>query len=160
MESQPDYDWNEDEQAAGFVHPEPSRWFTIFLGVLTFWPILYIFLFVASIAGAIALSSTSENGTAAIFPLILVAHVGTILLGFVLMAYYSVYVLRDSRFSSDRRLLWVLVVVLGGMVGQAIFYVMWFWRRDPSVLGSPAQVPMPPTAPVPPAVSPGDSSAV
>lgn len=124
-----------DMQVAG---KRRSRFGMVVLGVLTFWPPLYMVLFMGIMFGSILLipSGTSQGEPwflAVIFPL----HLFTMLEMMALTVYYAVSVYQDPELQSDRKLLWMIIVLLGGFIGQAIFYVLWKVRRHPGVSGSP-----------------------
>jgi len=157
-----DFDWDEPaDSSAGRVHPDLSPKARILLGVLTFWPVLYILLFLFMIAALIFLaSSASESFMDGIFPVLLVFHLGTILLTFAMTIYYTVYVVTDARFVGAPRIVWLLLVLLGGILGQGIFYVLWFWMRDPAVLslGGTASTGSAPSGPAPPPLHDSDAA--
>ena len=92
------------------------------LGVLTFWPLLYMFLFIAGIA----LASASALPFGALFAV----HGATMVLCIGLLIYYVVHVLRSPQKQSDR-LLWAILLFVGGMIAMPIYWYMFIWNAEP-----------------------------
>lgn len=119
-----------------------SRFGLVVLGALTFWPPLYMVLFMATVFGSIMMiPSGGSQGEPWFLTVIFPLHFFTMLEMMAVTVYYAVIVYRDPGLQGDRKLLWMIIVLLGGFVGQAIFYVMWMVKRHPGVLGSPTVAP-------------------
>mgnify|MGYP006300978795 FL=1 len=117
-----------------------SRRRKIILGVLTAWPIVYIFLFmmvfvVMFVAGPI-MSQAGGGGDAfgALFAggfgLVFVGHIGTMLLQFGLLFYFLVHVFKRQDLEQNTQLLWALLIFMGGPIGQMIYWWKEIWRDD------------------------------
>jgi len=113
-----------------------SRTKLVVLGLLTFWPPVYMVLFVAVIVGMMFLVPSGGEGNPWPFVLIFPLHLLTMLEMFGLTVYYAVDVYRDPSLQGDRKVLWMVIVLLGGFIGQAIYYVLWLVKRNPAVLGA------------------------
>ena len=112
---------------------ELSRRTKLFVGALTLWPILYIFLFIAFtfglmfyIHGAGAAGPQAQEPPAAIL-LVFVLHFATILMTFALIAFYIVYLFKTDRVAQDKKALWAAVLFLGGMIAMPIFFYLYIW---------------------------------
>jgi threonine/homoserine/homoserine lactone efflux protein len=118
---------------------QPSRPLALFIGVLSVWPIVYFFLFMASMV----FMFTSAGTRSPLFASIFVLHVLTMLLIFALMAVYVFHAFNTDRIANDRRVLWVLVLLLGGLIAFPIYWYLYMWRPDSSsaVSGSDSMEP-------------------
>jgi hypothetical protein len=126
-------------QPVALSGPSMSRAARLFLGVLTFWPPVYIVLFILFAFGSVFLSTlgpSSNGGIPIAFSALFAVHLLTMLEMFGLTLYYAVNVYRDDALQGDRKILWMVIVLLGGFIGQAIYYVLWIVKHSPSVLGS------------------------
>jgi len=108
----------------------PKRPATILIGILTIWPFIYFFLFIAfmfftfiSISGA-----AGRKGPPAGFLLIFPLHLLTMLLMFVLIALYVIHAFRTDLIAEDRRVLWVIVLLFGGLIAGPIYWYLYLWR--------------------------------
>jgi hypothetical protein len=128
-----------------------SRPIKIVVGVLTAWPVLYIFLFFAFIAGTMFWMSRSasgggphSSGPPVAFLLLFAAHFATILLMFGLIAFYIVFLFKTDRVPQDKKALWAAVLFLGNMLAMPVFFYLYVWpdewprRTNDTVTGSPA----------------------
>jgi ABC-type uncharacterized transport system permease subunit len=107
----------------------PSKPACYFLAVLTIWPIVYFALFMSFIVFSFASigSSAAKNPTLDLFKFVVPLHILTILLMFALTAVYVVHAFRNDELASDRRILWVIVLLLGGMIASPVYW--WFYLR-------------------------------
>lgn len=133
--SRTDFVWDEGEPSRKFVHPDLSPGMTVLLGVLTIWPIAYFLL----VIGSVVFVSVGALGTWDIVRGIL--GVGTMLLSYAMTAYYGIYVYRDTRFAGDKQVIWLLVILLGGIIGQMVFYFLWFVKHDQSLVATSTPAP-------------------
>ena len=108
---------------------KPSKPACYFLAVLTIWPIVYFALFLSFIVFSFASigSSAAKNPTLDLFKFIVPLHILTIFLMFALTAVYVVHAFRNDELASDRRILWVVVLLLGGMIASPVYW--WFYLR-------------------------------
>ena len=105
----------------------------LFLGVLTLLPLFYIFVFIGFIITMIAAGPHLNAGP----PIALfVTHGAMMVLMLGLMIYYIIHVLQNPRLLSNtnERLLWVLVIILGGFIGQFVYWYLQIWKDEPTSL--------------------------
>lgn len=109
---------------------QPGRPATIVIGMLTIWPVLYIFVFFGFIIWtfiSIGMGSTKPDSPGAflfIFPL----HMLTMLLMFALITIYVVHAFRTNLIPEDRRILWVVVLLFGNLIAAPIYWYLYMWR--------------------------------
>jgi hypothetical protein len=109
----------------------------IVVGILTAWPVAYIFLFFAFIAGIIFWVSRSasgggphSSGPPVAFLLLFAAHFATILLMFGLIAFYIVFLFKSDRVPQDKKALWAAVLFLGNMLAMPVFFYLYVWPDE------------------------------
>jgi hypothetical protein len=100
----------------------------IALGVATFWPPVWFVVFFVVIAATATIAATAGDGALglpfAFFPLLFVGHAFTIVEMIALTVVYVIYAIKTPAIPEDQRLLWILVVLLGGFIGQAVCWFM------------------------------------
>ena len=102
----------------------PSRLVAYLIGLLSIWPPVYFCILLASIG--YIFSATPKHGFDA-FQTIFLFHIATILLGLALMAVYLVHVFRTDQLTQDRRVLWVIVLLLFGFFANPVYW--WLYIR-------------------------------
>jgi hypothetical protein len=104
---------------------ELSRGFRWSIGVLSCWPTVYLIAFFgfAFYSTASGVHSISDSG---VLPLV---HIGTIILTFVLAAFYVLFLFRTHRVPNDKKALWAAVLLLGAMVSMPVF---WYFYVRPT----------------------------
>ena len=128
---------HEAEVASVPSSPPMSKRARLLLGVLTFWPPFYIVVFMLLVLGSVALAALGHGDAAPpAFVALVFIHILTMFEIIGLTIYYAVNVYREPAIQGDRKILWMVIVLLGGFIGQAVYYVMWIVKRSPSVLGS------------------------
>lgn len=97
-----------------------SRGKKIALLLGTLWPPVYVVLFAVAIFVLLtqAITGATHDLMVALIPL----QVFTVVEVFVLLAIYAYLVLNKLDTDDRGRLIWLLAVVLGGSIGQLIFY--------------------------------------
>lgn len=112
----------------------PSRPAAYLIAVLSIWPIVYFMLFMAFVAFTFATFPSKPSGSlpVALFRYIFPLHFLTILLMFALTAVYVVHVFKSDQLPSDRRIMWVIVLLFGNIVAFPIYW--WIYMRP----GAPA----------------------
>ncbi len=114
------------EQSKSARGPEKTRWA---IGALTLWPPVYMLLFFAFI-GTMAVAGPGLMNEGA-FRSLFVVHFLTILVIFVLIAIYAVDVFRNPAVPEDRRVMWLVLVLLVGIFAMPVYWWL-FMRRSPS----------------------------
>jgi hypothetical protein len=114
-----------------------SRPVKVVIGVLTAWPVLYIFLFFGFIVASMIWMSQLPKGGGAdssgppiAFLLLFAAHFATILLMFGLIAFYIVYLFKTDRVPQDKKALWAAVLFLGNMMAMPVFFYLYVWPEE------------------------------
>lgn len=105
----------------------------IALGIGTVWPILYMFIFIIFIFSMVLFLPSGETSSTsgppvwffAIFPI----HFLTILWIWVLVIIYIVDVFRNDRVPKDKQVLWLIVILLGGIIAMPIYWYLYIWRE-------------------------------
>lgn len=114
-----------------------SRPIKIVVGVFTAWPLLYIVVFFAFIAGTMFWMSQSASGDEShssgppvgLF-LLFAAHFATILLMFGLIAFYIIFLFKTDRVPQDQKALWAVVLFLGNMLAMPVFFCLYVWPEE------------------------------
>ena len=104
----------------------------LFVGALTLWPIVYIFLFIAFAVGMMFYASGVDAATRAQEPpaaffLVFALHFATILMTLGLVGFYIVYLFKTDRVAQDKKALWAAVLFLGGMIAMPVFFYLYIW---------------------------------
>jgi len=107
----------------------PTKGTRILIGIATLWPPIYFALFIASIGVAFASAGPSANKQTFpdIFKFIFPLHCLTMLLSFALMAVYIVHAFKNSRFTQEMRILWVIILFMGNMFAFPVYW--WLYLR-------------------------------
>lgn len=105
----------------------------IVIGIFTIWPIVYMAFFIVWFAAtAVTFFQHAQQhtpaGPPALFQYIVLPHLFTMLLTFVLIAFYIVHVFKNSALKDDRRVLWAVVLFMGGIVAAPIYWWLFIWR--------------------------------
>jgi hypothetical protein len=114
-----------------------SRPIKLIVGLLTAWPVLYIFLFFGFIAASMVWMSSGAGkgashgaGPPVAFLVLFAAHFATILLMFGLIAFYIVFLFKTDRVPQDKKALWAAVIFLGNMVAMPVFFYLYVWPEQ------------------------------
>jgi hypothetical protein len=123
----------------------------LLLGALSLWPIVYfvvfVVFFIADFFSTFAdISSGHQSPDTsrffANFQTFFILQWVTILFTYGLIALYVVDVFRTERLARDRRVLWLVVLLVGSFIAMPVYWYLYVWR-DPD-----------PPPPWPPAGSP------
>ena len=108
----------------------PSRPVTIFIGILTVWPIVYFCLFVGFMFFSFSAmtASTPKPPSFDLFKYVIPLHLLTMLLMFALTAVYVIHAFRTDRIADNQRVLWVVVLFFGNMIAFPIYWYLYLWR--------------------------------
>lgn len=124
----------------------PSRPATILIGIASIWPIVYMCFFMGFMAYSFSTmeqpgQKTGGFGFPALFKYVFVLHLLTMLLMFVLMAVYIIHAFRTDLISSDKKILWVIILFFGGILACPIYWYLYMWRQRPPVTPAASTVP-------------------
>ena len=131
----------------------------ILLGLATLWPFVYMIFFFMFIFSMFLFIPTAPppgpglgpgsdpSGPPMFFFLIFPLHFLTILWIIALTVFYMVNVFRNDRVNKDMKVLWAVVLFMGGMIAMPIYWYLYIWREEtpgsstPAALGSGAWTP-------------------
>ncbi len=104
----------------------------LLLGVVTLWPFLYfvafVGFFVVQFLSVARSTGPSGGGPPTWFVVTLLLHAATILLSIGLLVVYIVDVFKNDRVARDMKVLWALVLFMGGPIAMPIYWYLYFWR--------------------------------
>jgi hypothetical protein len=114
-----------------------SRCTKITIGVLTAWPVLYVFVFFGFIAATIIGMSRAADGGGShssgppvAFLVLMAAHLATMLLMIGLIGFYIVYLFKTDRVPQEMKALWAVVLFLGSIFAMPIFFYLCVWPDE------------------------------
>ena len=97
----------------------------ILLAGATIWPNLYMLFFMS----VFLLSFLSrDNGPGFLWVIIVPLHLLTMLLIMGLIAFYIVNVFRNDRVNNDMKVLWAVVIFMGGPMAMPVYWYLYIWR--------------------------------
>ena len=105
-----------------------NRVFKIILGIITFWPILYIILFVLS-AFFLPNNNPLISNWSEVFPVFFGLHIFTMILIFALVITYIIIIIKNDRIVKETKILWVVMTVWGNMLTMPIYWCLHIWRK-------------------------------
>lgn len=71
------------------------------------------------------------------FALLIVMHMGTILLMFVLMPLYILLAVKDASHDQTMRIVWIVLMATTGMLVMPVYWYLYVWRKQPSEAAVP-----------------------
>lgn len=104
-----------------------SKPLKLLIGFIAIWPFIYLPLFMISIFSTIAMSSETESFPTAlvwIFPI----HFLTIIASLVVMGLCIYDVFTNDRIKGDKKALWGVVLLLGGMLALPFYWYIYIWK--------------------------------
>jgi hypothetical protein len=112
----------------------------ILVGFFTLWPPVYFMLFFCFILltmGSIFLGAVSGTDSPVPFlapfgfiPLIFIFHFLTILVIWGLIAFYIIYLFKSDRIPQEKKVLWLVLMILLGLFTMPIFYYFYIWPES------------------------------
>jgi hypothetical protein len=103
----------------------------IIIGFLTIWPMIYISIFVFSIASG--LLSDDPEGSPLLTSIIPPLHVFTMFLMLGLLAFYLLYLQKAKHVPNDKKVVWTAIVILGHVIGMSIFWYRYIWKEPKEI---------------------------
>lgn len=102
----------------------------IFIGILTLWPILYMFVFMAFMVAIMAVTlRTPQPEPPKLFFVMFAIHFFTILYMFGLIGFYVYYIFKTERVAKDKKALWAVVIFLGNIIAMPVFWFLYIWKE-------------------------------
>ncbi len=111
----------------------------IWLGIFTFLPFVFIFLYIATFfllfAGVFVVEQTGMQNEAPVFLLVnfglaFLSMGLAVITSFALMIYYIIHASNNPKFDSNDRLLWILIMVFAHQIGYIIYWYLKIWKED------------------------------
>ncbi len=102
----------------------------IWLGVLTFLPVLFMILYILLFLGTLFYSFSEMEGTydngagslvSGIWIAVLCLFLG-VLLNIGLLVYYILHAYKNEKFDNTLKLIWILVFLFGNGIGTIVYY--------------------------------------
>ncbi len=93
----------------------------------TLYPAAYFFIFLLSFSADGGSVRTPFFGS---FEVLMRFHIATMLISLALIIFYVVHAVKNSILSSEQRLLWVVLLILGGLFAGPVYWYLYLWR-DP-----------------------------
>lgn len=112
----------------------------VLLGIVSLWPIVYMFLFfvfVFSMAFGFGKGEDPGPAMAIVFGL----HLLTMILILALTIFYIVNIFRNDRVDKDKKALWAIVIFMGNAIAMPIYWYLYFWKEpSPATQVMPGQL--------------------
>lgn len=101
----------------------------IFLGLFTLWPpvylVIFIFMFIQIFFSIMGLGNINESSFFILFGM----HIVTMLIIFILMAVYLINVYRNVSVDKDKKILWTILILFGGIIAMPIYWYLFIWKE-------------------------------
>ena len=104
----------------------------IFLGVLTIWPVLYIFIFIFTVISMVFTMQEPPDQSSTIpaaFLLIFLLHLLTMFMVVVLLIVYIMNVFKNDRVDKDKKALWAVILFMGNIFAMPVYWYLYIWRE-------------------------------
>lgn len=122
----------------------------ILIGIGTFWPLIYIPIFIVFVAVLFATSVLDPGRGSEMSPLfgigfaiIMVFHMFTIFLSLGMTVFHVIHAVKNERLESNQRIMWIVLFFFAGMIAEPIYYYLEIWKEK-SVASVPGNLPPPP----------------
>ena len=116
-----------------------------------FYPLLFFAIWLGLVVGMFSWGSTDSGEFPAFVGLFLAVfplHCLTILLGFVLMPFYLIHIIKNPTASETVRIIFGVGVFMFGFIAMPLYYYLFIWRDQPPSWALPPQ-PTPSSLPSP-----------
>ncbi len=101
----------------------------LLIGLVTAWPIVYMVLFFASMfAGVAPGSEATDLPVFGGFETLMAFHLATMVAMLAVVVFYVVHAFKNDALGSEKRILWVIVLLLGGSFAAPIYWFHYVWR--------------------------------
>jgi hypothetical protein len=64
-------------------------------------------------------------------------HMGTMLLGFVLMPLYILLAVKDESHDQTMKIVWIVLMATTGILVMPVYWYLYVWRKSPSETAVP-----------------------
>lgn len=111
----------------------------IWLGIGTFWPVVYVFLFIGFVA-VFAVAVSGSNASADLvgwlgpgMVVLFLVHMLTILGTLALTVFYIVRVIKAEQLDQSAKIMWVILLFFVGMFVMPVYWYLYIWLDAPPV---------------------------
>ncbi len=111
----------------------------IWLLVGTLWPLFYVFCFIIiafSLVFSVLPHGEPPPPTPAWFLAIFPIHFLTILFCWALAVIYIIHIVKGNRVPKEQRALWIILIIIGGVAAQIVYWVLFIWRSPQADTGT------------------------
>ena len=102
----------------------------ILLAGATIWPILYMLFFMSVFLWSFL---SRDNGPGFLWAIIVPLHLLTMVVIMGLIAFYIVNVFRNDRVKKDMKVLWAVVIFMGGPMAMPVYWYLYVWRHSVAI---------------------------
>ena len=103
-----------------------SRLGAVLLLVVTLYPAVYFLLFLLSFFADGGAAGTPIFGS---FEVLMRFHIAAMLLSLALIIFYVVHAVKNSMLTSEQRLLWVVLLILGAIFSAPVYWYLYLWKN-------------------------------
>ena len=100
----------------------------IILAAFTVWPVVYMFLFMAGIAGSMFFMRGGSGPMQGFFGVVVVLHLLTMLEMAGLLVYYILNLFKTDAVAQDKKALWAVVLFMGNMIAMPVYWYLYIWK--------------------------------
>ena len=102
----------------------------ILLGILTIIPILCLIAYIVSIFAVVfsVPHQRASNGPPVMFFVMMGVFAFGLLLNLGVMALYVINAFNNPRIPQDQKVLWLIVIFMGGLVATPIYWYLFIWK--------------------------------
>jgi hypothetical protein len=118
----------------------------ILLGAATFWPPLYIFLFLAFVIAIMVLSNGGPPGgpedmlAGILFVVVFALHMLTIFGSLGLTVYYLIHAIKRKDLKDEMKAVWAVLFFFFGMFTQPVYWYLYIWKEPEPAAPTPEQL--------------------
>jgi hypothetical protein len=117
----------------------------ILLGIATFWPPVYIFVFIAFIFVIMALAAGGPGDQGNIFVgigffVIFALHMLTIFGSLGLTVYYLIHAIKREDLKSEMKAVWAVLFFFFGMFAEPVYWYLYIWKEPELAAPTPEQL--------------------
>lgn len=113
-----------------------SRGSKLFIGLLSFIPIILLFVLLFMILRSIPTFVEWENyepdahEVFSIFAPVIILSIFLGILSLALLIFFIIHLVRNKMMDSTERIIWILVLLFAGIIGYPIYWYMRVWRNE------------------------------
>jgi len=113
-----------------------SKQAKILIGLATIWPLIYMFIFFGFVLIAVLTTSQhapgkfdAEDGFPISFAWLFGLHILTMIWIMGLLIFYIVNVFKNERVEKDKKVLWAIVLFMGGIIAMPVYWYLYIWKE-------------------------------